>query len=81
MVILQRTSKWGADTGVYWAANNVLLLDLGRSYVGDIDVFTLHRFTKLYVYNSCTFLHVSYTSMKSFKILICLNKLLLHEQL
>lgn len=37
-------------------------------------------FIDLYLYDACTFLYVCYTSIKSLKILICLNKLLFHEQ-
>lgn len=74
MVIPLRTSHWEEGTGVFGGAVQVLIPDLGSGYLGDRDVFTVYRFTNLYIYDVCIFLYVCYTSIKSFKILICLNK-------
>lgn len=79
MAVPQRTSSWEGGMGLQECCS-VLLLNLGSGSLGNIGVLTSHRFTHLFIYDACTFLSACPTSIESWKILICLNKLLFHEQ-
>ena len=48
----------GVGIEVFWGDSNILLFDLHSGYQGNIGVFTLHKFTKPYIYSACTFLYL-----------------------